>query len=83
VQVLLCFIWQCAAATLLYEYRKDIQQPFKMWLYPLPALVAFVLWLYIFFSGPRQGIYFSFAYLAAAVMAFAAFERTRGGPAQA
>src|SRR6185436_19038057 len=24
IQVLLCFIWQCAAAILLYEYRKDI-----------------------------------------------------------
>ena len=77
VQVLLCFIWQCAAGILLHRYRKDIQQPFKMWLYPLPAVASFVLWLYIFFSGPKEGIYFSFAYLAAALAAFAAFKRAR------
>jgi len=77
VQVLLCFIWQCAAGILLYEYRKDIPQPFKMWLYPLPAAVSFVLWLYIFFSGPGDGILFSFGYLVAALLAFAAFKRAR------
>jgi amino acid transporter len=77
VQVLLSFLWQCAAGILLYRYRKDIAQPFKMWLYPLPAVVSFVLWLYIFFSGPREGILFSFAYLAAALGAFWAFKAAR------
>ena len=35
--------------------RKDIPQPFQMWLYPLPALLALVLWLYVFLSGPLAG----------------------------
>ena len=35
VQVLLRFIWQCAAVILLRRYRPDIPQPFTMWLYPL------------------------------------------------
>lgn len=78
IQVLLCFIWQCAGAILLWRYRKDIPQPFKMWLYPLPAVAAFVLWLYVFLSGPREGIVFSFAYLAAALVAFAVFKRLQG-----
>ena len=37
VQILLRFIWQCAAVILLRRYRPDIPQPFTMWLYPWPA----------------------------------------------
>jgi hypothetical protein len=46
-----------------------------MWLYPLPALLSLALWLYIFFTGPREGIVFSFAFLAVSVLAYAAFVR--------
>jgi len=76
VQILTRFIWQCGAAILLYEYRKDIAQPFRMWWYPLPALVSLALWLYIFFSGPVEGMVFSVAFLAAGVIAYLAFVRT-------
>jgi amino acid transporter len=77
VQVLLSFIWQCGAVILLRERRKDIPQPFQMWLYPLPALLAFVLWLYIFLSGPWQGILFAFAYLVLALLGYSALKRSR------
>ena len=40
VQILLRFVWQCAAVILLRRYRPDIPQPFTMWLYPLPALLS-------------------------------------------
>lgn len=76
VQILLRFVWQCAAVILLYEFRKDIEQPFKMWLYPAPALVSGLLWLYLFFTGPLEGILFSFAFLAVAVGAYAVFIRS-------
>ncbi len=76
VQILLRFIWQCIAVMLLHRYRPDIPQPFTMWLYPLPALLSLALWLYIFFTGPRDGIVFSFAFLAAAVIAYTLFLRT-------
>jgi len=75
VQIMLRFIWQCVGVILLYQYRKDIPQPFKMWFYPLPALISLALWLYIFFTGPAEGILFSFAFLLASVAAFYAFER--------
>ena len=63
VQVLLRFIWQCAAVILLRRYRPDIPQPFTMWLYPWPAILSGALWLFIFFTGPWEGIVFSFAFL--------------------
>ncbi len=75
VQILLQFIWQCAAVILLRRYRRDIVKPFRMWLYPLPAIVSLTMWIYIFLSAPRAGMLFSAAFLAAAVVAYALFER--------
>src|SRR4029453_4467087 len=40
VQILVQFVWQCAGVILLRRYRSDIVKPFRMWLYPLPALVS-------------------------------------------
>jgi amino acid transporter len=77
VQVLLRFIWQCAAVVLLRRYRSDIPQPFTMWLYPWPAVLSGALWLFIFFTGPWAGIAFSVAFLLAGVVAFAVFARGR------
>jgi amino acid transporter len=83
VQILLCFLWQCAGVILLRRHRKDLPQPFVMWLYPIPALLSGALWLYIFIAGPREGILFSFAYLVASIAAFVVFRfrATRLGPA--
>jgi len=77
VQVLLRFIWQCAAVILLRRYRKDIPQPFTMWLYPWPAILSGALWLFIFFTGPMEGIVFSFAFLAAGLLAYFVFRSGR------
>lgn len=75
VQVLLRFIWQCAAVVLLRRYRPDIPQPFTMVLYPWPAVLSGALWLFIFFTGPWEGIAFSFAFLAAGAAAYVLFAR--------
>jgi len=75
VQILLQFIWQCAAVILLRRYRPDVVKPFRMWLYPLPALVSLAMWIAIFFSAPPAGMLFSVGFLAAGVLAYAVFER--------
>ena len=36
-----------AAVTTLRRSRPDIHRPFRMWLYPLPSLVACTGWIYI------------------------------------
>jgi len=81
VQILLQFVWQCAAVMLLRRYRPDIAKPFKMWLYPLPALVSLAMWLYIFVSAPTAGIVFSVAFFAVAVAAYFIFEKKTAAPA--
>jgi APA family basic amino acid/polyamine antiporter len=71
VQVLLRFIWQCAAVVLIRKYRPDIPQPFTMWLYPWPAILSGTLWMWIFFTGPWEGMVFSVVFLGASVGAYA------------
>jgi amino acid transporter len=73
VQILLQFIWQCAGVILLRRYRRDIAKPFRMWLYPVPAIVSLAMWLYIFATAPMAGILFSAAFLAAAIGAYGIF----------
>jgi amino acid transporter len=77
IQIATQFIWQCAAVILLRRYRQDIPQPFTMWLYPVPALVALGLWIYVFVSAPWEGQAFACGFLAAAVVAFFLFDSTR------
>ena len=62
VQILLQFIWQCGAVILLRRYRRDVAKPFRMWLYPLPALISLAMWVYIFVSAPLAGAGFSVAF---------------------
>ena len=80
VQILLQFIWQCAAVILLRRYRPDVAKPFRMWLYPLPALISLAMWIYIFLSAPVAGILFSVAFLALAAGAYVAFEKKTAAP---
>jgi fructoselysine transporter len=77
VQIVTQFVWQCAAVILLRKYRHDIPQPFTMWLYPFPALVALTLWIYVFASAPWQGQAFAVSFFAVAIAAFFLFDSTR------
>jgi amino acid transporter len=55
-QILFQFIPQIFALFAIRLYRKDIARPYRMWLYPIPALVALVGWTYVA-STPDQRQY--------------------------
>jgi amino acid transporter len=74
VQIVSQFIWQCAGVILLRRYRRDVPQPFVMWLYPLPALVALALWLYVFVSAPLSGMLFAIGFVVLGVLAYFLFD---------
>ena len=76
VQIVSQFVWQCAGVILLRRYRPDVPQPFVMWLYPIPALVALALWIYVFVSAPLSGVIFALGFVAAGVAAYLVFVRT-------
>jgi amino acid transporter len=48
VRILVMFVGQIIGLLLLRRRRPNTSRPFRMWLYPLPALFAMASWLYIF-----------------------------------
>lgn len=47
-RILVQFIGQIFALILLRRRAPDMSRPYKMWLYPLPCLVALIGWIFIF-----------------------------------
>ena len=47
-------IGQALAVIVIRCYRPEIKLPFKMWLYPLPALIALAGWIYILGTNQWQ-----------------------------
>src|SRR5437870_4532132 len=47
-RILVQFIGQILAIILLRKRAPDMPRPYKMWLYPLPCLVALIGWIFIF-----------------------------------
>ena len=75
VQIVSQFVWQCGGVILLRRYRRDVPQPFVMWLYPVPAIAALVLWIYVFVSAPVGGQLFAGSVVAVGVAGYFAFNR--------
>ncbi len=49
-RILIQFIGHTVALFLIRSRRPDIERPFKMWAYPLPAVISLVGYLYVFVS---------------------------------
>jgi amino acid transporter len=57
IQIIFQFIPQVIAVFAVRMFRREIELPFRMWLYPLPALVALLGWIYVGISpDQRQNI---------------------------
>jgi amino acid transporter len=70
IRALIPFIAQVAGALVLRRTRPDLPRPFRMWLYPLPALVALLLWGFVLVSPEKGFKVAGVAVLAAGVGAF-------------
>ncbi len=69
VRILIQFIGQIAALHYIRTVRTDIELPFRMWLYPLPSLIALVGWLFVLGSSSWEIISLSVVVLASGVVA--------------
>jgi amino acid transporter len=54
IRAIIPFAMQVAGSIVLRERQPDRPRPFRMWLYPLPAIVALGLWLYVAFSPEKH-----------------------------
>jgi amino acid transporter len=77
VRIAIQFISQIVALHVLRKTRPDVERPFKMWLYPLPSLIAFIGWFFVFATAGWQFILAAIGVVAAGIVAFAIRERLR------
>jgi hypothetical protein len=54
VRILVQFVAQIIGLHVLRKTRPDVVLPFRMWLYPLPSLLALAGWLFVL--GTRAGL---------------------------
>ena len=73
MRILVQFIGQIGAVTLLRRRVPDMPRPYRMWLYPLPSLVALLGWIFIFATTPPAVIAFGLGALVLGIVCFAAW----------
>ncbi len=74
-RILVVFVGQIIGLFILRRYRPEVPRPFKMWFYPVPAVLAMVGWLYAFVSpagspGGWNFMLYAFGTIAAGVAAY-------------
>ena len=53
IRIIVQFLAQIVGVIILRQTKPDFPRPFKMWLYPLPALIAIIGFLYVLFMRPN------------------------------
>jgi amino acid transporter len=69
-RILVQFIGQIFAIVFLRLYHPEIRRPFKMILYPLPCVIAFLGWVYVFLNAGKQYIVYGLSTLIVGCLAF-------------
>jgi len=69
-RILVQFMGQIVGLILLRKNRPDMPRPYRMWLYPIPAAVALLGWIFVFATTQVSVILFGIGVLALGVGAF-------------
>ncbi len=70
VIVLIQGIGQIVALTVLRSRQPILKRPYRMWLYPLPSIIALVGWVYVYYASGPLPIELSLAWVAVGVIAY-------------
>jgi fructoselysine transporter len=82
MRILIQFISQ-AVGVIAWRIQKPADdRPYKMPLFPLPAIISILIWLFIFFSSEWQFILFALGIIATGVVLFYVKERVNRGKLQ-
>ncbi len=74
-RILVQFIGQIIALSLLRRNAPDMPRPFKVWLYPIPNLIALFGWIFLFATSGPEVIAFGLGTLLLGIAAFFAWAR--------
>ncbi|MEZ5400730.1 MAG: amino acid permease [Bryobacteraceae bacterium] len=78
-RILVQFAGQIAAVHWIRRHRADIERPFRIWLYPLPSLIALAGWGFVFATSGWTFVLYGLLTLVLGVGAFWVWERSREG----
>lgn len=70
IQVLVQFMAQVVAVTMIRRYRPDIQRPFQMWFYPVTSVIAFAGWAFILAASGLKFILWGIALITVGIGAY-------------
>lgn len=81
VMVIVQALAQIIALTVLRRRQPQLHRPFKMWLYPLPSIIAFIGWsfIYVYADANSPGMHpieWSLLWLAAGIIAYLIWAKT-------
>ena len=83
-RILVQFIGQIGAVMWLRRQSPQMERPFRMWLYPLPALIALAGWVFLFATTDGATLLYALVALAAGIGLFLIWSRwTRRWPFEA
>ncbi|HZI99251.1 MAG TPA: APC family permease, partial [Gemmatimonadaceae bacterium] len=69
-RILVQFMGQAVGLMLLRKNKPDMARPYRMWLYPVPAIVAVLGWIFVFATTQLRVIAFGIGVLALGCVAF-------------
>jgi amino acid transporter len=69
-RIVVQFMGQIVGLMLLRKHAPDMPRPYRMWLYPIPAVVALLGWIFVFATTQLQVILFGIGVLALGFVAF-------------
>jgi len=79
-RILVQFIGQIGAVAYLRRTRPEMPRPYRIWLYPVPALIALAGWTFIFLTTDVRIIGFGLGLLALGVVCFFVWSARTGAP---
>lgn len=74
-RILVQFVGQAVGLVLLRRRAPQLSRPYRMWGYPVPAVVAVLGWAFVFATTPPRVLLFSVVVLAAGGAAFVVWSR--------
>lgn len=76
-RIVVQFVGQIGAVVLLRRRRRDLPRPYRIWLYPLPLVIALVGWVFVFATTQPSILLFGLGVLAVGVAGFAVWSWRR------
>jgi amino acid transporter len=80
IRIIVQFLAQTVGVIVLRRRRPDLPRPFRMWLYPLPAVLAFAGFVYVLLMRPhfQKEVRLAFVLIAAGIIVYLVRARARG-----